>query len=407
MAKATQPLPVHQEPDLHTETMILNYGPSHPSTHGTIHLELELDGETVIRCRPHIGYLHSGFEKLGEHLTYNQWIPLSDRMNYLSPLANNIGFAVAVEKLLDIEITPRAQAVRVILAELSRIADHLVCTGMQAVDIGAFTAFLYGFGDREKIYNIFELVTGTRLTTGFTRVGGMMRDVPDDFIPAVKDFLETFPETWKQIDGLLTRNKIWVERTQGIGVLSAEDALDAGFTGPNLRASGVPYDIRADEPYCGYENYDFEIPIGEYGDVYDRWRVRMEEMVQSCHIIRQIIDKGLPAGPINADVPKVVLPDKSELFSKMESLIHQFKLIMPGHGFEMPKGEVYSATESPNGELGFYLVSDGSNMAYRLRVRPPSFVHLSGLPRMLEGHMISDIVAILGSINIIAGELDR
>jgi len=407
MAKATQPLPVHQEPDLHTETMILNYGPSHPSTHGTIHLELELDGETVIRCRPHIGYLHSGFEKLGEHLTYNQWIPLSDRMNYLSPLANNIGFAVAVEKLLDIEITPRAQAVRVILAELSRIADHLVCTGMQAVDIGAFTAFLYGFGDREKIYNIFELVTGTRLTTGFTRVGGMMWDVPDDFIPAVKDFLETFPETWKQIDGLLTRNKIWVERTQGIGVLSAEDALDAGFTGPNLRASGVPYDIRADEPYCGYENYDFEIPIGEYGDVYDRWRVRMEEMVQSCHIIRQIIDKGLPAGPINADVPKVVLPDKSELFSKMESLIHQFKLIMPGHGFEMPKGEVYSATESPNGELGFYLVSDGSNMAYRLRVRPPSFVHLSGLPRMLEGHMISDIVAILGSINIIAGELDR
>lgn len=406
MAK-TAPLEQHQGRDLYTKTMIMNYGPSHPSTHGTIHLELELDGETIVRCRPHIGYLHTGFEKLGEHLTYNQWIPLSDRMNYISPLANNIGIALAVEKLLDIEVPPRCQMIRLILAELSRISDHLVCIGMQAVDIGAFTAFLYLFGEREKIYNIIEMVTGTRLTTGYTRVGGLFRDVPDDFIPAMNEFLEKFPETWKQVDTLLTRNKIWTERTQDIGAISKEDAINAGATGPILRAAGVAHDVRITSPYLGYETYDFEVPVGEYGDSYDRYRVRMEEMLQSAKIIRQAIERGLPDGPINADVPKIVLPDKSELFTKMESLIHQFKLIMPGHGFTVPEGEVYQATESPNGELGFYLVSDGTNQAYRLRVRPPSFVHMSIFPQLIEGHMLSDITAVLGSINIIAGELDR
>jgi NADH dehydrogenase I D subunit len=391
---------------IHTDTFTLNFGPSHPATHGTLHLVMELDGERAIKITPHIGYLHTGFEKLAEYLTYNQFITLSDRMNYISPLCNNIGFALAAEKLMGISAPPRAQYIRVILAELSRIADHLVCIGMQAVDIGAFTAFIYGFIEREKLYNIFEAVAGARLTTSYTRVGGLFRDVPSNFQDMVKDFIKGFPKAWKEIDGLLTRNKIWLGRTQGVGAITKEEAINWGLTGPVLRAAGVEWDIRKAEPYLVYDQVEFDVPVGEYGDTYDRYMIRMYEIKESIRIVEQLIDK-IPDGPFNYQNPKYTLPDKKEVYTTIEGLIHLFKLEMEGHGFEAPEGEVYMATESPNGELGFYIVSDGKNKPYRLRVRPPSFVHFSVFPRLMEGHFLSDAVAILGSLNIIAGELDR
>ena len=391
---------------LTTDRMVLNMGPQHPATHGTLRLVLELDGEKVIKAEPHIGYLHSGFEKLGEYKTYNQWITLSDRMNYLSPLSNNIGFAQAVEKLIGLEIPERAKYIRVILAELSRIADHLVWVGTHALDIGAMTAFLYGFEAREWLYDLFEHTTGARLTTSYTRVGGFLKDVPEDFEQMVKQFLKKFPKVLKELHGLLTRNRIWMDRIRGIGYLSKEDAINWGVTGPVLRGSGIDYDVRKNFPYLIYDRFDFDIPVCDDGDVCSCYLVRMEEMAQSHKITEQCI-KDFPDGPVNVADEKYKLPQKEKVYDTIEGLIHHFKNIMPGHGFPVPAGEIYDATEAPNGELGFFLVSDGSNKPVRLRVRPPSFVNFAPFDLVMRGYMISDAVAILGSFNILAGELDR
>ena len=388
------------------EKMMLNFGPQHPATHGTLRIVLELDGETVVKATPHLGYLHTGFEKLGEHLDYNQYIVVTDRMNYLSPLSNNFGYVLAVEKLLGLEIPKRGEYVRVIMAELSRLADHLIWLGMGALDLGAFTAFLYGFKEREKLYSIFEKTTGARLTTSYTRVGGVLRDLYDGFEDEVNTFLSAFPKTLKEVHTLLTRNRIWMDRTKEVGVISGEDAISYGLTGPCLRASGVEHDLRKAEPYSSYEDFDFDVPVGDNGDVYDRYLVRMEEMVQSCHIVRQAMDN-LPDGPVNVPDNKIMLPEKKDAYGHIEGLIHHFKIIMDGHGVQPPRGEIYSATESPNGELGFYIVSDGSGTAYRIRIRPPSLLQYQVVPHMIEGGMVSDIVSVLGSLNVIAGELDR
>ena len=388
------------------EKMMLNFGPQHPATHGTLRIVLELDGETVVKAIPHLGYLHTGFEKLGEHLDYNQYIVVTDRMNYLSPLSNNFGYVLAVEKLLGLEIPKRGQYVRVLMAELSRLADHLIWLGMGALDLGAFTAFLYGFKEREKLYNIFEKATGARLTTSYTRVGGVLRDLYDGFEEEVNSFLSAFPKSLKEVHTLLTRNRIWMDRTKEVGVISGEDAISYGLTGPCLRASGVEHDLRKAEPYSSYEDFDFDVPVGDNGDVYDRYLVRMEEMVQSCHIVRQAMDN-LPEGPVNVPDNKIILPEKKDAYGHIEGLIHHFKIIMDGHGVQPPRGEIYSATESPNGELGFYIVSDGSGTAYRIRIRPPSLMQYQVVPHMIEGGMVSDVVAVLGSLNVIAGELDR
>lgn len=398
MKKITEKIP--------TEHMILNFGPQHPATHGTLRIALVLEGETIIDATPEIGFLHSGFEKLGEHRTYNQFIPITDRMNYLSAPNNNIGFAIAVEKLLGIEVPPRCQYLRVIFAELGRIADHLVCIGMQSVDIGAFTIFLYGFEEREKIYDLFEMACGSRMTTALARIGGLYRDIPDNFRQKLSSFIKNFHKTVDDIDRILTKNRIWIDRTEGISAISLEDAISWGLTGPCLRACGMDWDIRKKEPYLSYEQFDFEIPVGENGDVYDRYLVRMEEMRQSANIIKQAL-RNLPEGPISADEPKIVLPSKKELHESMEAMIHHFMLLMPDHGLCPPDGEIYSATETPNGELGFFIVSDGSNKPYRIHVRSPSLINYSAFPQMIQGAMISDIVAILGSLNVIAGELDR
>ena len=388
------------------EKMMLNFGPQHPATHGTLRIVLELDGETVVKATPHLGYLHTGFEKLGEHMDYNQYIVVTDRMNYLSPLSNNFGYVLAVEKLLGLEIPKRGEYVRVIMAELSRLADHLIWLGMGALDLGAFTAFLYGFREREKLYSIFEKTTGARLTTSYTRVGGVLRDLYDGFEEEVNAFLSAFPKTLKEVHTLLTRNRIWMDRTKEVGVISGEDAISYGLTGPCLRASGVEHDLRKAEPYSSYEDFDFDVPVGDNGDVYDRYLVRMEEMVQSCHIVRQAMDN-LPEGPVNVPDNKIILPEKKDAYGHIEGLIHHFKIIMDGHGVQPPRGEIYSATESPNGELGFYIVSDGSGTAYRIRIRPPSLLQYQVVPHMIEGGMVSDVVSVLGSLNVIAGELDR
>ncbi len=406
MAKIQEEPDVFIDQDLETEKVILNFGPQHPATHGTLRLELELEGETVIRVTPHVGYLHTGFEKLAENLNYNQFITLSDRMNYLSPLNNNIGFAMAVEKLLDIETTERCKYFRVLLAELSRISDHLVSVGTAALDIGAFTVFLYLFRERERLYEIFEMITGTRLTTSFTRVGGMMRDLDDESVEAIKVFLKAMPGVLDEVETLLNRNKIWIGRTRDIGVVDAEEAISYGLTGPCLRASGVPWDLRKNEPYLVYGDLDFDIPVGENCDVFDRYWVRMEEMKQSMSLCYQVMDK-MPEGPVNIDNPKIILPPKNDVYNSMESLIHHFEITMEHKGFSGPKGEVYLGTEAPNGELGFYIVSDGTHRPYRVRVRPPSLINYQVFGKMLEGSMLSDSVACLGSLNIIAGELDR
>lgn len=392
---------------LSTEKMIVNFGPSHPATHGTLRVKMELDGEVVVKVHPEIGYLHSGFEKLGENLDYNQYITITDRMNYLSPLCNNVAYAVAAEDLLGLEVPKRAQYIRVIMCELSRIADHLTAMGMQAVDIGAFTVFLYGFRIREKIYDLFELACGARLTTSYTRVGGMMRDLPDEFIPAARAIIEEMPVAFKQIDGLLSHNRIWIDRTREVGVIPTEMAISYGLTGPIGRASGVDYDVRVNEPYSSYEDFDFDVIIGAEGDVYDRFNVRLHELWESRKICTQALDK-LPSGPVNVDADtKYVLPPREEIFNSIEALIHHFEITMENRGFEPVVGEAYVPTESPNGELGYFIVSDGNRSPYRVRTRTPSLINYSVFPEIMPGLNVSDTVAVLGSLNIIAGELDR
>jgi NADH-quinone oxidoreductase subunit D len=386
------------------ETMTVNMGPQHPATHGVLRLVLEIDGETVVKAVPHLGYLHRGMEKIAENKTYTQFIPYTDRMDYLSPLANNVAFAMAVEKLIDCEITPRARVIRVIVSELARISSHLLWLGTHAIDLGAVTVFFYTFQEREYLYDLFESLTGTRLTTTYTRIGGLARDLPDGWVDQVRTLLDRVPKVVDECEKLLTRNRIWVERTRNVGVISVEDAKDLGVTGPNLRASGLEWDLRRAEPYLGYEDYDFEIPVGEDGDVYDRYLCRMEEMRQSVGIVRQALDK-LPGGPVMVDDPKLALPPKRDVLTGMEQLIHHFILVT--EGFDPPHGEVYFSVEAPKGELGYYLVSEGGKSPYRCRIRPPSFMNLQALPKMVEGRLIADVVAVIASLDPVMGECDR
>ncbi|MEJ2218241.1 MAG: NADH dehydrogenase (quinone) subunit D [Gemmatimonadota bacterium] len=392
------------EPDFEGEHMLINIGPQHPATHGVLRLVLELDGETIVKCTPHIGYLHSSFEKLGEYRGWNQIIPLTDRMDYLAPLIYNVAYAAAVEKLMGIEITERCKVVRVMLMELDRIFSHLIWIGTTALDIGAFTVFLWSFQERERIYNLHEAYVGARITTSATRIGGMMADLPPGFTEAVQHFVDTLPKTLDEIEALLTNNNLWVGRNQDIGVISAEDAVNHGLTGPNLRASGVPYDVRKDRPYYDYETYDFDVPVGEHGDCYDRYLVRMEEMRQSLRILQQTLNR-LPEGPINVDNPRVILPSKTDCMSDMESMIHHFKVVM--EGVPAPVGESWFSVESSKGELGMYVVSDGGSKPVRWRVRGPSFVNISTLPKLVEGHLVADVIAANASLDIVLGEIDR
>jgi NADH-quinone oxidoreductase subunit D len=385
----------------------LNFGPQHPATHTTLRLVLKLDGERVVDADPDIGYLHSGFEKIGEHLDYNQYVTVTDRMNYISPLANNIAWHHAVERLLGIELTPRCKYIRTILAELARISDHLLCVGTAALDVGAFTAFLYAFYQREVLYDIFELVCGARFTTSYTRVGGLMYDVDDRFIQKVRAFLVGFRKAHSDVVRLLNRNRIFVERLKGIGVLSKSDATNWSATGPIARASGVTRDLRKDEPYLAYADFDFKVCCMTTGDAFARYLVRVAEMSESAKIVEQAIEN-LPAGPVNVDAAeRAGLPGKERVYNTIEGLIQHFEIIMWNRGFKVPHDECYAAIESPNGELGFYLVGDGSNVAYRARCRPPSFIHFALFPKLIHGHLLSDVVVVLGSLNIIAAELDR
>ena len=392
------------EPDLAEEHMLINIGPQHPATHGVLRLVLELDGETIVRCIPHVGYLHCGFEKIGEYRQYNQIIPWTDREDYLNSIGNNVAFVLGAERLFNIEITERCKVLRVIAMELSRIASHLVWLGTTCIDIGAFTPFLWSFQERENIYNLLEGWVGARLTTTATRVGGMAADIPDGWIAGLRGFISTFPKTIYEVDRMLTRNAIWVGRTVGLGVMAPDEALNYGLSGPMLRASGVAYDVRKDFPYLDYETYDFDVPVGTNGDVYDRYLVRVEELRQSVRILEQAVDR-LPEGPVNIDDPRIILPPKTKATSEMESMIHHFKNVMEGP--RPPAGECYVAVESPKGEKGYYFVSDGTSKPVRWRIRPPSFVNLSAIPKMVEGHLLSDVIAINASIDIVMGEIDR
>lgn len=385
----------------------LNFGPQHPATHTTLRLVLTLDGEKVLHAVPHIGYLHSGFEKLAEHLDFNQYVTIVDRMNYLSPLANEISWHHAVEKLLGIELTPRCKYLRTILAELMRLHDHLLNCGTSALDLGAFTAFLYFFEQRELIYNIVEYASGQRFHTSYTRVGGVMFDVNNEWVNQVRSFTKQFRKTHDEVHKLLTRNRIFIDRTKGIGVLSKEQAINLSCTGPIARASGVVRDLRKDEPYLAYPDFDFKVICSAGGDCYARYLVRMQEMIESIQIIEQAIEN-IPSGPVNVDAATgVVLPAKPAVYRSIEGLIQHFEVNMPNRGYEVPHDEIYAATESPNGELGFYIVGQDSTRAYRARTRPPSYIHFAVFPHIIKGHQLSDVVAVLGSLNIIAAELDR
>ena len=397
-------LPPGMEPELHGEHMLINIGPQHPATHGVLRLVLELDAEVVIRCIPHIGYLHSSFEKLGEYRTWNQIIPLTDRMDYLAPLIYNCAYAMSVEKLMGIEVTERCKVMRVICMELDRIFSHLLWLGTTAIDIGAFTVFLWTFQERERIYDLHESFTGARITTSATRIGGMMADFPVGWIDALRRFLNELPRTLDESEALLTNNGLWVGRNVDIGIMTAEDAVNYGLTGPNLRASGVAYDVRKDRPYYDYETYDFDVVVGEKGDNYDRYLCRLEEMRQSIRILYQAIDR-LPDGPVNIDNPRVILPGKTDAMNDMESMIHHFKVVM--EGVRAPIGESWFSVESSKGELGFGVVSDGGSKPVRWRIRGPSFINLSALPKMVEGHLLSDVIATNASLDIVLGEIDR
>jgi NADH-quinone oxidoreductase subunit D len=390
--------------DLVGEKLVLNMGPSHPATHGVLRIILELDGETITRAIPDVGYLHRGDEKIAENMQYNQFIPYTDRLDYLAPLANNVAYACAVEKLMGWELPPRGKAIRVMCCEIARISAHLLGIGAFAMDVGALTVFLYTFQQREIIYNLSEQLTGARFTTSYTRVGGQIRDLPEGFMAALKKFCDDFEVALAESDALLTKNKIFMDRTKDVGIISKEDAIAYGLSGPNLRGSGVDHDLRKAHPYLDYEKYDFEVVIGSVGDCYDRYLVRMEEMRQSVRILRQIMDN-IPDGPINVIDPKNTLPAKERVLMSMEELIHHF--IISTQGIDAPAGEVYFAAENPKGELGFYINSKGGGVPHRLKIRSPSFINLSILGKLLPNHLMSDVVAILGSLDFVMGESDR
>src|SRR5712691_5793918 len=392
--------------DLHGEKMVLNMGPSHPATHGVLRIVLELDGEIITKATPDIGFLHRGDEKIAENMTYTQFIPYTDRLDYLAPLANNVAYALAVEKLLGIDkqLPPRCQFIRVICCELARISSHLLGLGSFSMDVGALTVFLHTFTEREKIYNLIESLTGARFTTTYTRIGGLSRDLPPGWVEQCRKFCDEVEVNFDETETLLTRNRIFVDRTQGVGVIPKADAIDYGLSGPNLRGSGVEHDLRKSQPYLVYDQLEFDVPVGSTGDSYDRYLLRVEEMRQSVRILRQCLDK-LPGGPVNVPDTKIVLPPKDRVLTRMEELIHHF--INVTQGINAPPGEVYFGHENPKGELGFYIHSKGGGTPHRLKIRAPSFVNLSILPRLLPGHMVSDVVAILGSIDFVMGECDR
>ena len=390
---------------LETRTLTISMGPQHPATHGVLRLVLELDGETVVKCTPYVGYLHRGIEKLSEHRTYLQIIPLTDRLDYISSMSNNIGYCVAVERLLGIEPPPRAKFIRTIAGEMSRISSHLLWLATHALDIGAMTVFLYAFRERERILDLFERLCGARLTVSYPRIGGVRNDIPDQaWLDELKSFTEEFPGRIKEYETLIDQNRIWLRRTKGIGVISREEALNWGLSGATLRGSGIDYDIRRYMPYDAYDQVEFEVPVGRNGDIYDRYRCRMVELGQANRIIAQCIEK-LPEGPVLAKELKFVLPAKDEVLEDMEHLIHHFVLVAKGP--KTPEGQLYVSTEVPKGELGFYIVSDGTGRPYRMHVRSPSFVHASVLGRLSEGHMVADVIANIGTIDIVLGECDR
>jgi NADH-quinone oxidoreductase subunit D len=399
-----RPDPPETEDALHGDTMVVNMGPSHPSTHGVLRLVLTLDGETVKAVQPHVGYLHRGMEKIAEGMTYNQFVPYTDRLDYLAPLSNNVAYILAVEKLLGITVPPRAQVIRVICCEMARISAHLLWLGTGALDLGAATVFFHTFRERETLYDLIESLTGGRLTTSYTRVGGLSRDLPEGWAAQLDDFVGSFPKVLDELDSLLSRNRIWMKRTQGIGRISARDAIAMSLTGPNLRGSGIAHDLRKTEPYSGYEAYDFDVPIGKEGDAYDRYLVRLEEMRQSVRILDQALRR-LADGPIAVDDPKITLPDKERVLTSMEELIEQFMLVT--EGIKGPVGEVYHAIEAPKGELGFYIRSEGDKSPYRLHIRSPSFINLQAIEKLAVGGLLSDLIAVVASLDPVMGEVDR
>ena len=392
--------------DVKGEKMVLNMGPSHPATHGVLRLRLEMDGEIITKAEPDVGYLHRGDEKIAENMTYNQFLPYTDRLDYLAPLANNVHYVLAVEKLLGItdDLPERCQYIRTICCELARVSAHLLGLGAFAMDTGAFTVFLHTFTEREKIYYLIEALTGARFTTSYTRVGGLSRDLPEGWLDELSKFLDEVEINFDETETLLTRNPIFLERTQNVGIITREEAIDFGLSGPNLRGSGVEHDVRKAQPYMIYDRFDFDVPVGTTGDCYDRYAIRILEMRESVKILRQCI-ADIPGGPINVDDGKIVLPPKEKVMTNMEELIHQFMLVTQGQ--DAPVGEIYFGAENPKGELGFYIHSLGGGTPHRLKIRAPSFVNLSILSQLLPGHMIADVVAILGSLDFVMGECDR
>jgi NADH-quinone oxidoreductase subunit C/D len=396
MSTTVQPVP--------TDKLIINIGPSHPVTHGTLRIQVELDGETIVRSGCEIGYLHRGFEKEAENVFYEQVIPYAERLNYMGPVMNSNAWCHAVETMLGVEPPPRAQAIRVIISEMSRIIDHCVCIGTNLVDLGGLTNFWYLYNYREKIYDLFEELTGARMMLNYPRIGGVAMDIPEGWDKKTRAVMAELKPMLADVMGLVERNRIFVDRTQGVCAISQELALSHGMTGPCLRATGIGYDVRAAQPYWGYDQYDWQVPVRENGDTYDRILLRFDEMEQSRRIVIQALD-GLPEGDFILDDPKITLPPKDLVYNTMEGLIRHFKLVM--HGVSPPRGEIYSATEGGNGELGYYIISDGSPKAWRVRIRPPCFANYSAFPKMIQGSMVADLVAALGSVNVIAGELDR
>jgi NADH-quinone oxidoreductase subunit D len=387
------------------ETMVLNMGPQHPSTHGVLRVVLELNGEIVISAKPQIGYLHTGIEKNCEAKTYSQAITMTDRLDYLAPLSNNLCYCLAVERILNIEVPKRAQYIRVLLTELTRIASHLVWLGTHAIDLGAMSVFLYGFREREEIMKIFEMVSGQRMMTSYFRIGGLALEPPPGWLDRVARFLDSFPGHIQEYENLLTQNRIWLARTKGIGCLSAEDAIALGVSGPTLRGSGVDYDVRKYFPYCSYEEFDFDVPVRTEGDCYARYLCRVAEIRESAKIVRQAMKKIPAEGPIRTEAPGIIPPSREEMKTSIEGLIYHFKIYT--EGFSPPPGEVYQAVESPRGELGFFVSSDGSAKPSRVKVRAPSFVNLQALPKLVEGRLIADVVACIGTTDIVLGEVDR
>ena len=386
------------------DRMVISVGPHHPSTHGVLRLILELEGERIVRCVPEIGFLHTGIEKTAEHLTWQQAITVIDRMDYLSPLSNNLAYVLAVEKLLGIEVPERARYVRVLLVELQRIASHLVWLGTTGLDMGAMSVFFYAFDLREGILDIFEEVTGARMNPSYIRVGGLANDVPENFVPMVRAYLEKFPKRLAELHAILDENPIFLDRIRRIGAISKDKAIAYGLTGPNLRACGIDYDVRKAFPYCGYDEFDFEVPVGTHGDVYDRYHVRMRELHESHKICVQALER-LPEGDWQIQDRKLVRPPKHEVRENMEALIHHFKLVT--YGFDVPAGEVYVSVESPRGELGYYVVSDGKNKPWRVRTRPPAFYNVFSIPEMVRGELVADLVAVVATVDPVFGEVDR